>query len=173
MTQIWLRLLSRSPLAGLCLFVALTAAVAAQLWDFRAGEPRLRVETAINNVLPDGDDERRFYDRFRERFGNDEVVLLVLIAEDVLTRENLGRIRRITERIEALDGVRRVVSVANALDVRASEDGIRVEAFLEQMPESRASSRPYVRGSSAIPSTRAAWSRWTGGRACCSCTRKR
>ncbi len=137
-TQVWLRLLSRSPLAGLGLFLALTGAAAAQLWDFGARTPRLRVETAVDRILPDHDEERRFYDHFRERFGNDEVVLLALIADDVLTPENLERVRRITDRVAALPGVRRVVSVANALDVRASDDGIRVEPFLARMTRDRA-----------------------------------
>jgi predicted RND superfamily exporter protein len=138
LTRLWVRLLARAPRAWLAAFLALTACIGAQLWDFGAGEPRLRVETAVDLILPDHDEERVFYDDFRERFGNDEVVLLVLIADDVLTAENLARIERITERVEALDGVERVVSVANALDVRAADDGIRVEAFLEEMPRNGA-----------------------------------
>jgi uncharacterized protein len=135
LTRLWVHLLSRAPRAWLGAFLLLTAIAAAQLWDFGAGAPRLRVETAVDLILPDHDEERRIYDHFRERFGNDEVVLLVLIADDVLTTENLARIRRITERLGALEGIRRVVSVANALDVRASDDGIRVEPFLEEVPQ--------------------------------------
>jgi predicted RND superfamily exporter protein len=134
LTELWLRLLSRAPRAWLGAFLLLCAPAAAGLWDFGAGEPRLRVETAVDLVLPDHDEERVFYDRFRERFGNDEIVLVVLIADDVLSEANLARIARITARFEALDGVARVVSVANALDVRAAEDGIRVEPFLERVP---------------------------------------
>jgi predicted RND superfamily exporter protein len=133
-TRRWVQLLARSPGVALAVFLALTAVFATRLWDFGAGQPRLRVETAVDRILPDHDEERRFYEDFRDRFGSDEVVLLVLVADDVLTEQNLGRIRRITERVEALDGVRRVLSVANALDVRAAEDGIRVEPFLERVP---------------------------------------
>ncbi len=136
--SLWIRWLSRSPRIWLLAFLALTATAALQLWDFEARALRLRVETAVERIIPDHDEERRFFDAFRERFGSDETVLLVLLADDVLAPENLGRLRRLTERVSELEGVHRVVSLTNAMDVRAAPDGVSVVPFLDSVPDSAA-----------------------------------
>ncbi len=43
---------------------------------------------------------------------------------------------RLSRRLEALDGVHHVVSLANALDIRAQDGDLKIEAFLEQVPQS-------------------------------------
>jgi predicted RND superfamily exporter protein len=142
--SLWIRWLARAPRTWLLAFLALTAGVALQLWDFTAGAPRLRVETTIERLIPEHDEERRFFDGFRERFGSDEFVLVVLVADDVLSAENLERLRRVTERVGALDGIQRVVSLTNAIDVRAAPDGVRVEPFLEAKSQDAAALRARV-----------------------------
>lgn len=127
--------IARRPGWVIAIFLAVTAAIAAQVWDFGAGAPRLQVETAVNRLLPEGDDERRFYDHFRERFGNDEVVVVVLIDDDVLSAESLARIQRMTERFAKVEGIRRVLSLANALDVRAQDGDVRIEPFFQDLPD--------------------------------------
>ena len=49
--------------------------------DFRTGQVKLHIDPGIDRLLPEGDDERRFYDRSRKIFGSDEFVLLVLDQE--------------------------------------------------------------------------------------------
>ena len=127
----WIRWLSRAPRAWLLAFLALTAGAALQLWDFSAGAPRLRVETTIERLIPEHDEERQFFEEFQRRFGSDEFVLMVLLAEDVFSAENLKRLRRVTERVAALEGIHRVVSLTNAIDVGAAPDGVAVEPFLD------------------------------------------
>ena len=127
-------LIARRPGWVISLYLAATLVVAAQIWDFEAGAPRLHVETAVNRLLPEGDDERRFYDHFRERFGSDEVVVVVLIDDDVLSAESLARIQRMGERFAKVEGVRRVLSLANALDVRAEDGDVRIEPFFQELP---------------------------------------
>jgi predicted RND superfamily exporter protein len=128
------RFIAHRPGWVITLFLGATLVVAAQVWDFRAGAPRLHVETAVNRILPEGDDERRFYDHFRERFGNDEVVVIVLIDDDVLSAASLSRIQRMSERFAKVEGVRRVLSLANALDIRAEDGDVRIEPFFQDLP---------------------------------------
>ncbi len=130
-----LRSITERPGVVLLLVGLLSLGLAAQLWDFSAGAPRIRVETAVNRILPDEDQERQVYDRFRNHFGNDEIILIALVAEEIFTFENLRRIQRMTERFEDVEGVRRVVSLSNTPDIRAKDGDVVIEPMLSTMPE--------------------------------------
>ena len=95
-----------------------------------AAKLRLGVDPSIDQLLPEGDEERAFYERARKLFGSDEFVLVVLEADDVFTPDRLERVQRISERVAALDGVHRVVSLANASDVIGSGADLSVGAAL-------------------------------------------
>lgn len=105
------------------------------LWDFASGEPRLRIETEVNAILREGDEASAAYARFRERFGNDEVVLLSLTADDLFTAPTLRAVERITTRLEAVSGVRSVLSLSNALDARSFAGEVRIEPLLDGIPD--------------------------------------
>jgi predicted RND superfamily exporter protein len=116
---------------------AVTLALGLPLWDFGAWRPRLQVQIEVEKILPESalSPERQFYDRFRETFGNDEVLLVGLFTDDVFTAENLRTIQRITERLAELDGVRRVLSLANAPDVRQVDGSVLVLPAYAEVPE--------------------------------------
>jgi predicted RND superfamily exporter protein len=107
------RFLTRHARATLVVVALITVAALHGIVDLRSGALRLRVDPSIDQLLPQGDEERAFYERARQLFGSDEFVLLVLAADDVVTPDRLARIQRITERVAALDGVHRVLSIAD------------------------------------------------------------
>lgn len=72
---------------------------------------------------------------FFEQFGYDEVVVGVYAAGNVLEKPHLERIHRITERLEEIEGVTRVVSLGNAQDVFAREGTLEVARLLRALPE--------------------------------------
>jgi len=72
---------------------------------------------------------------FFGQFGYDEVVVGVYSAENVLEKPHLERIRRITERLEEIEGVTRVVSLGNAQDVFARDGTIEVAQLLRNLPQ--------------------------------------
>ena len=125
-------------LAGVAVF---TLFMAAQMYDVRAGEPRLRIETAVNRILPDQDEGRRLYDEFRDRFGNDELLLVAMVDDDIFTSENLHRIKRMTRRLSRADGIRRVVSLSNSPDIRSDGDEVLLESIYDEVPEDEAALR--------------------------------
>lgn len=133
-----LRSIADRPGIVLLLVGLLSLGLGAQLWDFSAGAPRIRVETAVNRILPDEDEDRRVYDRFRAHFGNDEIILIALVADEIFTFENLRRIQRMTERFEDVEGIRRVVSLSNTPDIRAKDGDVVIEPMLNTMPEDAA-----------------------------------
>lgn len=120
---------------ALLVAIALVTGVAMHgIVDLRDGTLRLQVDPSLDELLPEGDEERTFYDRARKLFGSDEFVLVVFAADDVVTPDRLARIQRITERVEALDGVSGVLSIANASDIRAVDGDIAVGPFFETVP---------------------------------------
>ena len=132
------RLLERLPayagrmLAGL---VGATLLAGFAVYDVGAGRSRLEVDASADRLLPRDDESRRFYEHARTVFGSDETLLLAVADEDVFAPEVLRRIARMTERIEALDGVHHVLSLTNALDVRIFEDDLEIAPFVRDIPE--------------------------------------
>lgn len=75
------------------------------------------------------------YQRFRDRFGNDQFLYVGLVFDDVFTTEHLAQIQRLTWRIEALDGIKHVVSLANSQDVRSEDGEVAIRSIFATPPE--------------------------------------
>ncbi len=118
------RLTSRRPGVALALVAVGTVALGAFL-------PRLGIDSAMETIFDRDDPELALYDEFKRTFGEDEFVAVGLRAAsgDVFSAATLGRIRRITQAVEALPaelGVERVVSLTTVDDVRGTAAGIEV-----------------------------------------------
>jgi hydrophobe/amphiphile efflux-3 (HAE3) family protein len=130
-----LGVVTRRPGWVLAVVAALTVLSFSQVVDPRTGELRIGFDPSTNALLPDGDEGRRFYDHVRRLFGSDETILVALVDEDVFTAENLHRIKRMVHRIEGIDGVHHVVSLTNALNIRAENGDLAIEPFVDEVPE--------------------------------------
>jgi predicted RND superfamily exporter protein len=119
----------------LLLVTVLTVLSIVQLVDLETGTSRIDVDASADRLLPEEDESRKFYDHVRRLFGSDEIVLVALVTDDVFTRENLARVERMTRRIQELNGVHHVLSLANAVNVRGVEDGLEIAPFLSGVPE--------------------------------------
>lgn len=128
-------LIAGRPAAVLSVLAVLTALALQGIVDLRTGTPRIRVDPAIDRLLPEDDEERLFYDRARQIFGDDEFVLLVAEANDVFHPDVLAAVQRITDRLEREPDVSRVVSLANAVHTRGFEGDLIVGPFFEEVPE--------------------------------------
>lgn len=96
---------------------------------------RLHVDPSVERVVPDAGEDRLFYERVRRMFGSDETLVVALAADDVFTPDVLERMLRLTERLEAIEGVHNVLSLSTALDIRSVEGDLEIEPFLTQVPE--------------------------------------
>jgi predicted RND superfamily exporter protein len=135
-------------LAGLA---ALTLLAIVELVDVRTGQLRLAVDPSLDRLMPDDDADRRFYDTLRQRFGSDETIIVALVDDPLFTAENMRRLKRMTDRIGALDGVVRVVSLATALDIRSVDGDLRIEPFLAEVPDDPAALEAVKRAALANP----------------------
>ena len=120
------------------------------------GMGRLRFDSSNESFFPENDDLVLMNDRFKEVFGNEEFLFILVEAEDVFSRETLGYIRSLTEDLRAnLPFVNDVVSLTDAEFIEADENTLRVEDLVgEEIPEGadaldairrRALSRPLYR----------------------------
>ena len=128
-------LICRRPgtMVGTVLFIFLIAL--AQVFDFRTGDIRLKVDPSEERLLGPNHEGWEFYQYARSLFGNDETILIAIDADDVFAPQTVKLVSRLTKRLEALNGVQNVVSLSNVLVIRTTDFGIDVAPALEQLPE--------------------------------------
>ena len=96
---------------------------------------QLEVDPSMSSVLTHDDPEREYHDRIRAIFGNEETLLLAVRHPDgVFQTEVLAAVKRTTAALSQLGGVRRVVSLSNAPDVRAEDRDLIVEPLYDEPP---------------------------------------
>ncbi|MFA5939450.1 MAG: MMPL family transporter [Sinimarinibacterium sp.] len=127
--------LATHPLGIVVAGLVLSAAAALTLVDLRDGSLRLRIDPALERLLPAQDDDRTLFDRVRAQFGETDPVLLAVGFDNVYTADNIERIGRLSRRLGELEGVRQVVSFANVQNPVADEFGINLSTFAAQARE--------------------------------------
>jgi predicted RND superfamily exporter protein len=126
---------TRRAVAVVLIVTALTALAITRILDVRALQPRLRLDPSIESLLPIGDENRTFYDKTRKIFGNDDTLLLALHRPGgVFEPSFLAALLRITTRIGSTPGVQRVVSLANAPNLRSVGEDLEIAPLYEEPP---------------------------------------
>ena len=114
-----------------------TAASLLALVDWHTRELRLGVDPSAERLLPEHDEERRVWARAQLVFGEDRSAIVALPTAGIFTPESLSRVQRISESLEDLPGVKRVLSLANAVDLPALGSVPDAEVVLELRDEVR------------------------------------
>lgn len=83
----------------------------------------VRIDPGVESMIPTGRSDLDALRTFQARFGSDEVVVLALHSDRLFSRESLERIDRLTQRVEALPHVIRVLSPTNVRDLEGDELG--------------------------------------------------
>jgi predicted RND superfamily exporter protein len=117
------------PLLTLAVIAAITVFALTRIVDVRHGELRLKIDPSYDRFVPEGTEERAFYEDMIRRFGNDEMLTVAVIADDVFSPDVLPRIARMTRRFKSLEGVRDVVSLSTALNIKGHEGELLIEPF--------------------------------------------
>ena len=104
---------------------------------------RVRVDSAVDRLLPEGDADGTYYEGVRHAFGSEEVVVVVLFADDVFTPATLDRIARLSTALAALPEVEEVTSLTTAQRIQLDGDGLR-RAPLLPSPADAAAARARV-----------------------------
>lgn len=91
---------------------------------------RVRVEADTRSMVSRQTDQLAAYDRFHDRFGNDEDLLLSVSRPRLLQADGLSLLADLTERVAAIEGVRQVLSLANARQVAGGRYGAEAVPLL-------------------------------------------
>jgi predicted RND superfamily exporter protein len=95
---------------------------------------RVPVDSAVDRLLPSGDEASIRLERLRAVFGSDEIVLVALFADDVFTAPALARLAALTEAISRLAGVRDAASLTTLERLRDGPDGLGRARILPPPP---------------------------------------
>ena len=103
-----------------------------------SGLPRLQVRNNQDSELPADDPIVRTNERLEEVFGDEEVVLIGVESDDVLSPGTLRKIVAITDELQRVEGVLReeVWSLATFRTVQERPWGLEVGPLIEEVPQS-------------------------------------
>ena len=124
----WLGISMRAPR----LTIAAVAAITLVLGVFAA---QIRVDSAVENLLPDDDPDRTYYETVRTVFGSEEATVIGLFG-DVFALDTLATIDRLSRRLAEFDGVREVISLTTVKGAETDELGVRIGPMMRTLPRS-------------------------------------
>ena len=129
----WLSISLRAPRSTIAAIALVTAVLAV----FAA---RIRIDSAIENLLPDGDPGRAYYETVRTVFGSEETTIVGVFG-DVFTPATLATIDRLSTRLATLDGVREVISLTTVKGAESDAVGVRIGRLMRELPRTDAEAR--------------------------------
>ncbi|MFK7896985.1 MAG: RND family transporter, partial [Myxococcota bacterium] len=101
--------------------------------------PLIPIETSTEDYLFDSDPAKIAYDEFRDQFGRDQQLLILLEPKEVFDSDFLGYLqtfhRDLEDSVVHLDEVNSLINVRN---VRGEDDELIVGDLLEELPSSAA-----------------------------------
>jgi predicted RND superfamily exporter protein len=124
-------LIIKSKWVVLALVLALTAFFGYQLKN-------LRVDSNIVNALPKNDTIVQVFKEVGERFGSNEIGLIILESDNVFRPEVLAGIRQITDTLTGIEGVAGVTSITNMTHFKTEGDNFEVDDLISEWPENEA-----------------------------------
>ena len=130
-------LICRNPrvIVGVVLILFLLAIL--QIYNPFTGELHVRVDSSERAMLGTSHEGWEFYQLARDTFGNDETIMVAIDASDVFSPASVDLISRLTDRLSKVPGVQSVVSLTNALTIRATEYGMDIAPMMKKAPETK------------------------------------
>lgn len=128
MTKAFLWIVDHPVITSVLLFLA-TGWFASQL-------PRLKIDASAEIHMLKNDPDQVYYAKTRERFGDDNLTVILIKAKDVFSPPVLTAIQRISAAVQMLDGVRRVDSLSTVNQIKGEGDWLEITPVLKQhIPE--------------------------------------
>jgi predicted RND superfamily exporter protein len=127
----------RWPRVVLGLLLVVTLGASAILVRPRPLGLRLTIDPSTEPLLPAGDPGTGVYRKAVLDFGDDQIFVVAMECEDVFRSENLVALRRVSDAISRIEGVRGVKSLVKVTSFRyvPEQDWIEVGPFIEEIPK--------------------------------------
>ncbi len=111
------------------LFFAITAVFATQL-------KKVTLDTEMKNQLPDNLPTRLNLDRIEKLFGGTDMAMIVVSGDDILKKDTLERVKKLSKEMERVKAFDRVLSIFTAKDIQAGGGAMRVKKAIKKVPTS-------------------------------------
>ena len=95
----------------------------------------LEINTSPSTLILSDSPANLVHQKTRRIFGNDEVLLIGLRTDNLIQPDILASIRQVTWEIEAIPGVRRVLSLTNTLDILERDGAVEISPLIPESPE--------------------------------------
>jgi len=119
---------SNRPLIGLAVILIVSLLSATQIGE-------LKVRISAEEMLVQHDQEHIFYNRIRELFGDEQVILIYLESDRLLAPDKLKRLKRVLDEIAGYPFVERVESLFNIPWVKTVDGYLDKKPYLEKLPQ--------------------------------------
>jgi predicted RND superfamily exporter protein/outer membrane lipoprotein-sorting protein len=105
---------------------------------------RLEIDPDLKNYFPETMTSVVNTDRIEEIFGNQDLVMIIFEAEDILAEETLIRVKSVEKEIGRIEGIRRTSSLFGSNHIHGEEGVMYVESTILRIPRNE-SMREQVR----------------------------
>jgi predicted RND superfamily exporter protein len=90
----------------------------------------LQFDTSPSTLILSKSARAAYYERITRIFGNDQVILIGINRDHPLSADVLKQLRDLTTAIGKIDGIKRIVSLANVQDIRGTDKDVQVEPLI-------------------------------------------
>jgi predicted RND superfamily exporter protein len=106
--------------------------------------PKLSIATSIESMFTQHDHRLADYQRFRNQFGRDEEIVLLISSSDIFSLDFLTSLKQFHEDLEhSVPLLKEVRSLANAPYIEPGDNGVRAGGFLDSLPSTEEEAQHY------------------------------
>ena len=114
--------------------------------------PKLSIATSVESMFARHDPILTDYQRFRNHFGRDEEIVLLISSPDIFSLEFLTTLKQFHEDLEnSLPLLKEVSSLANAPYIEPVDGGVRTGVFLDYLPSTEEAAQQYRQRAHSYP----------------------
>jgi len=92
----------------------------------------IKMDTDFINYLPKTDPDVKFFKKTGNKFGGNYICMIAIETKDIFNYKTLSQIRKITHSLEKIEGIEKVMSIANILDIKKTEAGLEVGQLIDK-----------------------------------------
>lgn len=92
----------------------------------------IQINSDVINSLPDNDPDAVLFREIGERFGGNEIGMIIVEAEDIFTTQVLQHVKQITDSLMLMDGISSVTSITNIIDIKNGEYGLEIGKLVDE-----------------------------------------
>lgn len=95
----------------------------------------LEIDSSAEGLMVEGDPARDYYEEVKEKFGNDNLTVVVVKSKDIFNTETLTLIENLTNEFLDIDGVGKVVSLTTVNRIKGEGDYLNTDKLIDYVPE--------------------------------------